>query len=354
MATPDAPDVREFEGPDQFEAFQRAVAQPGSAVARFEAAARAVVDGDEVTLQRLLRDDPELIRTRSMRAHHATLLNYVGANGVERQETPANIVRIATSLIDAGAEIDAVADLYGGTTTLGLAATSVWPELAGVQEELLTLLLQRGARLDIAVAKDYTRGHVVNACLANGRPKAAAFLAARGAHVDLSGAAGLGRLDLMAGFFGDDGRPKPGVTAGELEDALRWASDYGHTAVIERLLGRGIEVDAPLARERYTALHAAAYAGHPDTVALLLARGAPLNVKDRQYDSTPLGWAIYAWATTDAAARKEPLYQVVAQLTAAGARLDEAWLADVNRGTPILAKIQADARMRDALGPQAI
>jgi hypothetical protein len=354
MATPmHAPVVRDFEGPEQFEAFRRAVAQPDSKVARFEAAIKAVVDGDDVTLQRLLRDDPELVRERSMRGHHATLLNYVGANGVERQETPANAVRIATILLDAGAELDAVADLYGGTTTLGLAATSVYPELAGVQEELLALLLQRGARLDIAVARDYTRGHVVNACVANGRPKAAAFLAARGAHVDLSGAAGLGRLDLVASFFGGDGMPKPGVTPGELEDALRWASDYGHTAVIEQLLGHGIEVDARLGREGYTALHAAAYAGHPETVALLLARGAPLDVKDRQYDSTPLGWALYAWATTDEDARKERLCQVAALLTAAGARLDEAWLADVNRGTPIVDKIRADARMRDALGSQA-
>lgn len=346
-------DAGDFESVAQVEAFRRAVADKDSSAARFEAAVAAVIDGDEATLQRLLREDPALIRARSMRTHRATLLIYVGANGVERQETPKNAVRIAEILLDAGAEIDYVADLYRGTTTLGLVATSVFPELAGVQDELLTLLLDRGARLDIAVAKDYTRGHVINACVANGRPAAAAFLAARGAHVDLSGAAGLGRLDLVASFFDDDGRPKPGVTAGELEDALRWASDYGHTAVIERLLGHGIEVDARLGRERYTALHAAAYAGHPDTVALLLARGAPLDVKDDKYDGTPLGWAIYAWATTDAAAKKEPLYRVVAQLTAAGARLDQAWLADDNRGTPILAKIQADARMRDALGPQA-
>jgi hypothetical protein len=90
------PDVRDFEGPEQFEAFRRAVARPDSAVARFEAAVAAVLDGDELTLRQLLSDDPELIRARSMRSHHATLLNYVGANGVERQETPANVVRVAT------------------------------------------------------------------------------------------------------------------------------------------------------------------------------------------------------------------------------------------------------------------
>lgn len=289
----------------------------------FEAAATAVVDGDEATLRQLLRDEPELIRARSTYSHRATLLNYVGANGVERQETPANAVRIATILLDAGAEVDAVADLYGGTTTLGLVATSVFPELAGVQDALLTLLLQRGARLDIAVAKDYTRGHVVNACLANGRPTAAAFLASRGAHVDLSGAAGLGRLDLVSNFLGAAGEPKPGVTPGEVEDALRWAADYGHTAVIERLLASAIDVGALLGRERYTALHAAAYAGHADTVAFLLSRGAPLDVKDSEYHSTPLGWAVYALANTESSTKKASLHQVIAQLTAAGARLDE-------------------------------
>jgi len=40
-----------------------------------------------------------------MRRHHATLLHYVGANGIEsfRQKTPANAVDIARLLLDAGA-----------------------------------------------------------------------------------------------------------------------------------------------------------------------------------------------------------------------------------------------------------
>jgi hypothetical protein len=86
----------------------------------------AVVAGDADTLTHLLNQNPELIHVRSMRTHHATLLHYVGANGVEgwRQRTPKNAVRIAEILLDAGSEVDAAADMYhGGCTTLGLVAT---------------------------------------------------------------------------------------------------------------------------------------------------------------------------------------------------------------------------------------
>ena len=46
----------------------------------------------------------------------ATLLHYVGANGVEgyRQQSPPNAVAIARLLLDAGAEVDAFAGMYGG------------------------------------------------------------------------------------------------------------------------------------------------------------------------------------------------------------------------------------------------
>jgi len=74
---------------------------------------------------------------RSTRDHHSTLLHYVSANGVEdfRQKTPPNIVEITNLLLDAGAEVDAESDAYGGgCTTLGLVATSVHPEQAGASE----------------------------------------------------------------------------------------------------------------------------------------------------------------------------------------------------------------------------
>ncbi len=49
----------------------------------------------------------------------------------------------------AGAEADAVADMYGGgCTTLGLVATSIHPKVAGVLHELIDVLLAQGARMD--------------------------------------------------------------------------------------------------------------------------------------------------------------------------------------------------------------
>ena len=66
-----------------------------------------------------------LARARSARVHHATLLHYVAANGVEdfRQQSPPNAVTGARRLLEAGAEVDALADTYDGgwwQTTMNL------------------------------------------------------------------------------------------------------------------------------------------------------------------------------------------------------------------------------------------
>src|SRR5205807_10016052 len=153
---------------------------------RFEAAADAIVSGDIATLARLLSENAQLIRARSSREHHSTLLHYVSANGIEdfRQKTPPNIVEITNLLLDSGADVNAESDAYRGhSTTLGLVATSVHPEAAGVQIELMGLLLERGAIVE------RVPGEAVRACLANGRPLAARFLAARCAHLDFANGA---------------------------------------------------------------------------------------------------------------------------------------------------------------------
>jgi Ankyrin repeats (3 copies) len=319
-----------------------------SQVAKFEKAADAIVNGDLAVLKRLLQKDPELVRVRSTREHRAMLLHYVSANGVEgyRQKTPKNAVQIAQVLLKAGAEVDAEADVYGGgCTTLGLTATSFHPEQAGVQEELLMLLLEHGAAVE-HLGLVGNKHQAVIGCLANGRGKAAAFLASRGAHLDLEGAAGVGWLDVVKSFFDPDGSLKPDATREQMRDGFAWACEYGHSSVVSYLLERGVDLEAKLSRNGQTGLHWASYGGHADIVRLLLQHKAPVNVKDETYQGTPLGWALYGWGESP---NRGNYYEVVALLVDAGAKEEAAWLVDPDRGMPLTAKIQADPRMVAAL-----
>jgi len=340
-----------FETWDRVAAHAEALKDGDSPVARFEAAADAIVQGDEQTLERLLRAHPDLVRARSTRTHRSTLLHYVGANGIEsfRQRTPKNIVRIAEILLDAGADVDATADMYGGgSDTLGLAATSMHPVTAGVQNELMAFLLARGA--SVSGAKGAAWSRLINACHANGRPAAAEFLAARADALDLEAAAGVGRLDLVARFFDANGSLAGGATRQQMKDGFTWACEYGRTPVVEFLLQHGMEVGTRLRHHDQTGLHWAAFGGHAETVAVLLAWHAPVDAKDEAFAGTALGWALYAWGGGGPYVGDSRYYRVVQQLVDAGATLDAAWLTASDRGFGLARKIREDDRMRAALG----
>ncbi len=66
------------------------LARNNSPFSKFEAAVEAIVNGDISTLEKLLRENPALVRARSTREHRSTLLHYVSANGIEdfRQKRP--------------------------------------------------------------------------------------------------------------------------------------------------------------------------------------------------------------------------------------------------------------------------
>ena len=99
------------------------LSRANSGTAIFESAVDAIVGGDAATLARLLREHPHLVRERSARDHHATLLHYVSANGVEdfRQNTPKNIVEIARMLLTRE-QRNAESNFWRHDTTFGLAA----------------------------------------------------------------------------------------------------------------------------------------------------------------------------------------------------------------------------------------
>jgi hypothetical protein len=324
------------------EALERA----DSPVSTFEAAVDAIVNGDLARLEKLMSENPELARARSTREHRSTLLHYVSANGVEdfRQKTPKNIVGITKLLLKAGADVNAESDAYGGrSTTLGLTATSWHPENAGVQLPLMELLIDHGAIID-----GPDGGSAVNGCLHNGRGEAAEFFASHGARLDLEGAGGVGRLDVVESFFNDDGSLKPPATQEQMKDGFAWACEFGRTSVVEFLLHRGMEMDMKLKHNGQTGLHWAAFGGHVDTVKLLLEHGAPIDAKDESFGGTPLGWALYGWGAPESPGRAD-YYEVVALLAQAGAKLDPEWYEDDEDRRRAAERMRSDPRMLAAL-----
>jgi ankyrin repeat protein len=255
----------------------------------FEAAVDAVVTGDLDTLRSMLRADPELVRKRSSRKHHATLLHYVAANGVEdeRQRTPANALEIAKTLLDAGAEVDAVADIYDAeATTMDMLVSSEHPAAAGLQAALAELLLDRGS--DINRRAKHGQTPVVTA-LAFGYLGTAEVLAKRGASLPFEALAGLGREDDVRSAL-------PHADGAARHAALALAAQHGQTPVVQLLLDAGEEPNRynPIGYHGHsTPLHQAVAADQRDVVNLLAERGARLDIRDTLYDGTPLDWAVY-------------------------------------------------------------
>ena len=332
-----------FDSWPKFSAHVETLAQSDSEVAIFEAAVDAVVGGDVATLRTLLRDHPRLVTARSTREHRSTLLHYVSANGVEdfRQQTPANIVEITRILLETGADVNATSQAYGGgSTALGLAATSLHPQRAGVQIALLDTLLKNGAKVEQGAPVD--DGSAVTGCLANGQPEAASYLASRGAVLNLEGAAGIGRLDVVRTFFDDAGSLQRGATRPQLESGFFYGCGYGHLEVVRFLLDQGVNPD--LRNDGgATGLHWTSFAPHPAVAQLLLERGATVNLRDKRYRSTPLDWMLFEWAKAEGQERERG-YELVALLVAAGATVHIPWL-EGNTAE----QAQQDPRMREIL-----
>ena len=256
----------------------------------FERAADAVITGDIEQLRSLIGEQPNLVRDRSSRSHAATLLHYVAANGVEdfRQKSPGNAVDVATLLLDAGADVDAIADTYGRDkyqTTMNLLVSSVHPAAAGVQVPLVHLLVKRGAAVN-GLADDSSP---LITAVAFGYMDAANALVERGARIDqVTTAAALGQLDIVRRLVVDritlaPGTPRnlvwiriPDDAKAHIELAAAWAARYDRWPVLEWLLDIGVDPKAT-DTNRMSLLHWTAARGKLDVVDRLVASGANLE-----------------------------------------------------------------------------
>ena len=89
-----------------------------------------------------------------------------------------------------------------------------------------------------------------------------------------------------------------------------------------------------------TALHWAAMLGE-DRLAARLIAGSDLNLKDDEYKSPPLGWAIHGWSNPPAGSHGRHR-EVVQLLVAAGAEVEPGWLEsdEVRADSAMLAALQ--------------
>jgi hypothetical protein len=209
-----------------------------------------------------------------------------------------------------------------------------------VQIALLETLLKSGAKIEQGAAVD--DGSAVTGCLANGQPEAASYLADRGAVLNLEGAAGIGRLDVVRTFFDNHGALLRGATRAHLESGFLYACGYGHLEVVRFLLDQGVGPDVRNDGGE-TGLHWTSFAAYPDIARLLLERGATVNLRDQRYQGTPLDWTLFAWSKAEGPERERG-YELAAVLVARGATVHIPWL-ERNAGE----QAQRDPRMQDIL-----
>ncbi|HSR69885.1 MAG TPA: ankyrin repeat domain-containing protein [Acidobacteriota bacterium] len=271
----------------------------------FERARDAAVQGQADKLRRMLRDDPTLIHARSPRPHRATLLHYMAANGVETevQRTPQNALEILRMLLDAGAEVDALCNAYGGgpaQTTLALLSSSSWPAEAGLQGDMVRMLVEAGANPN-GLDED---GVPLATAIAFRCPQALDALVQCGARLDnLIFAAAAGHLEAVKQQVDPEGALRPqagfcrvpwcrslGDPVKAVQQGLIYAAQFGRLSTVRYLAEAGVDVNAAPV-DGIAALHEASFMGHIEVVRYLLEKGADPTRRERRHQASALGWA---------------------------------------------------------------
>jgi ankyrin repeat protein len=294
-------------------------------------------------------------------------------------ERAPGLAEVTRLLLDAGADVDAKSAGRRCWRPLECAVTSA--NSSRNNEPIIRLLLDRGApvRSETVLASLYAAGgtwclellteHAVGEpqlftdalveAVAEADLDAVAILLAAGADPDAPGpdgrsarrralTAGVAATVELLGGGGDDpvdrlleaivlsdGDAARGIVAANpglvdrLEPADRAAlvaaAEHGNLASVSLMLELGFPIEARREAEDddgATALHAAAYAGAADTVALLLDHGADIGARDTRWQSQPLGWALVGSGEAPNSASAPDWVATVTMLLEAGASLD--------------------------------
>lgn len=162
-----------------------------------------------------------------------------------------------------------------------------------VKGDIGTLSSRLDGDSDLAGARNEQGDSLLLAAIYNGRPDVVAALLERGVVPDLFEASALGRIDRVRALLADD----PALVRGHSHDgwtALHLAAFFGHPEVARELLARGADVNARSQSARFaksnTPLHAAAANRQTAVAELLVEQGADIDAKDGS-GFTPLGLA---------------------------------------------------------------
>jgi ankyrin repeat protein len=308
----------------------------GQVIEPFRTAFQAMKANDLDTFKQTLAGHPELATTPG-----------TNGNGLLHLAASFHQVEIVSLLLAAGADIN-MANNKGWTLLHSVAYTSVGgtPNGPEMVTAIIDSLLAAGA--DVTAEAHGAGGTPLMQALFWGNRWQAERLAQEGIYpYNLRAAAGLGRLDLMPGFFNPDGSLKP--EAGQkrefhrphsgfppwtpddnrqeiLDEALVYAAKSGRVQVLGYLLDQGANIDAEPyqgtalfwaistkqtetvrwllehgadvyriadfgGEKNITALHMAAWGGHLESAETLLQYGADATYHDPRYGSSPVGWA---------------------------------------------------------------
>ena len=293
----------------------------------FRLAVAAVDAGDEAGLTRLLAEHPRLVRERLdapgewLRTKVGDALDgffkapyllwFVAEDPVRNAELPANVARLARTIIEA-AHREGVDSLQQQLDpALHLAVCSPVGRTSGRQRELIDVLLDAGASI---ARRPRDLGGVPVQALICGNVGAAEQLIARGAELTLPAAVCLDRWDEFA-------RLLAAADGSDRQVALSLAALNGKARGVAALVAAGADFNA-YATGFYThatPLHHAVCSGSLDTVEVLVEAGASFATKDTAWNGTALGWAAYYQREHAGDDRAKTYEAIAAYLRAKGA-----------------------------------
>lgn len=241
----------------------------------FRRAVELLDAGDVQALREHLLSHPEILTMKvkldTGYFENPPLLAFCAENPIRNGRLPATVIEAARVILDAGQEADNV------HYTLALVCSGRIARECGVQIPLIDLLCDYGAEPNDAVP----------AALVHGEFAAVDALLRRGAKVDLSTAAALGRIEDARALL-------PSASVEERHKALALASQHGRVETLRLLLDAGEDpnrYNPPFCHSHSTPLHQAVCYGHEAAVRLLVEHGARLDLEDTMHQGTPLDWA---------------------------------------------------------------